>query len=591
MPAMRLARVAIVLAVGLVVTGANAVRAQGPTAKLSGSVPAKISISGEGSGPIIHVRYTGPSGGIPPVPVNLRAAAEPGLLRVAQARFATAEVVNEGTAPSDALVIDIRVASGSYTTHWTDMDVSYTVTFTAHSSAGGRFTRTEAQQAKGKFDHSMFSASHNMASIAEHLPRTLSASLVEALSRLLDSTDTTAFIQSEASQLVADATPLGELKPCYATYRVTEADAAIRKRPNAKAATVRKLAIGSVVSVIGQLPEGWLQVSREGEAIGWVHRDSVSLVSEQPMGSTPTAARPATADAIELAFWDSVKNSANPADIQAYLQRFPSGNFAALARSRLASLGEPARVRTAPLPLPGGGVDFGRYHALVIGNDNYRSVTKLKTAVADARAVAALLQNDYGFKVTLLLDATRNQMLDAFDDLRRQLTDRDNLLIYYAGHGYLDTDSDRGFWMPVDADRHRRANWLSNSDLADTVRATRAKHVLVVADSCYAGTITRSLSVEVSSLDDMSRLAQKRARTVLTSGGLEPVEDSGGGGHSVFAKAFLSALRKNTGVADMSQLFSDMRREVLLSSPQTPQYGDIRQTGHEGGDFIFVRRK
>jgi hypothetical protein len=95
----------------------------------------------------------------------------------------------------------------------------------------------------------------------------------------------------------------------------------------------------------------------------------------------------------------------------------------------------------------------------------------------------------------------------------------------------------------------------------------------------------------MSGLDDFSRLAQKRARTALTSGGLEPVEDSGGGKHSIFAKAFLGALQSNTGVADMSQIFSSMRREVILGSQQTPQYGDIRQTGHEGGDFIFVRGK
>jgi hypothetical protein len=59
----------------------------------------------------------------------------------------------------------------------------------------------------------------------------------------------------------------------------------------------------------------------------------------------------------------------------------------------------------------------------------------------------------------------------------------------------------------------------------------------------------------------------------------------------VLAKAFLDALNANTGVVDMSQIFSAMRRQVMLASDQTPQYGDIRQTGHEGGDFIFVRRR
>jgi hypothetical protein len=44
------------------------------------------------------------------------------------------------------------------------------------------------------------------------------------------------------------------------------------------------------------------------------------------------------AAAIELAFWDSIKDSETAADFAAYLERFPAGNFAALARIRLVSL-------------------------------------------------------------------------------------------------------------------------------------------------------------------------------------------------------------------------------------------------------------
>jgi hypothetical protein len=67
------------------------------------------------------------------------------------------------------------------------------------------------------------------------------------------------------------------------------------------------------------------------------------------------------------------------------------------------------------------------------------------------------------------------------------------------------------------------------------------------------------------------------------------VEDAGGGGHSVFAKAFIGALVDNPGIIDMSDLFPGLRRQVMLASPQTPRYGDIRQAGHDGGDFIFVK--
>ena len=83
-------------------------------------------------------------------------------------------------------------------------------------------------------------------------------------------------------------------------------------------------------------------------------------------------------------------------------------------------------------------------------------------------------------------------------------------------------------------------------------------------------------------------MASKRARTVLTSGGLEPVED-GTGKHSVFASAIIDALSENERVMDGLNLFNTIRHNVMLESDQTPEYGDIRRAGHDGGDFLFVR--
>lgn len=42
-------------------------------------------------------------------------------------------------------------------------------------------------------------------------------------------------------------------------------------------------------------------------------------------------------------------------------------------------------------------------------------------------------------------------------------------------------------------------------------------------------------------------------------------------------------------VLDGTQLFSNIRRPVMLNSDQTPEYSDIREAGHDGGDFLFVR--
>lgn len=235
-------------------------------------------------------------------------------------------------------------------------------------------------------------------------------------------------------------------------------------------------------------------------------------------------------------------------------------------------------------------IEFGNYRALVIGIDDYKDLPKLKTAVADATAVADTLEDRYGFKVQRLINPTRDDIIDAFDELRESLTERDNLLIYYAGHGWRDEQSGRGYWLPVDASSERRSRWLANSSLTDTLKAVFAKHVLVVADSCYSGTLTRSIKVPDRRDDYISHIAEKRARVVLSSGGLEPVADSGSGGHSVFAAQFLKALDENEDVIDGTRLFEKIRHNVVLNAQQTPEYSDIRFAGHEGGDFLFVRR-
>ncbi len=240
------------------------------------------------------------------------------------------------------------------------------------------------------------------------------------------------------------------------------------------------------------------------------------------------------------------------------------------------------------------GIDFGRYHALVVGNDDYAHLPNLKTAVADARAVADALRQDYGFQVNLLENATGYEIKTSISRLRRTLTEKDNLLVYYAGHGVVDAEVEEGFWLPVDAERDSDANWIPNSYLSRNLRALNAKHVMVVADSCYSGTLVRAAQIQIRSAREraawLERMAAKRSRTALVSGGLEPVMDSGGGGHSVFAKAFLAALADNDGVIDGQSLFEKVERPVILNSDQTPDYADIRRAGRDGGEFLFVRR-
>jgi len=266
--------------------------------------------------------------------------------------------------------------------------------------------------------------------------------------------------------------------------------------------------------------------------------------------------------------------------------------IARLSRSLAKSMGTSKTVRRADGSGGSGGVDFGRYYALVIGNNKYKNLPKLSTAEADALSVAAVLKDGYGFEVKLLLNATSDNIYDAFDDYQARLGPDDNLLIYYAGHGVLDEDSEQGYWLPVDADRKRRRRWISNNDVTDYLKASDAKHVMLVADSCFSGTLVRGAKIaKAADAQYLKRLALKRARVALTSGGLEPVADKGGGRHSPFAAAFLKVLNSNEGVLDGTSLYTLIRRPVMVNADQTPVYADVRKADHDGGDFLFVRKK
>jgi hypothetical protein len=262
------------------------------------------------------------------------------------------------------------------------------------------------------------------------------------------------------------------------------------------------------------------------------------------------------------------------------------------------SYGAAARPATTKLAVPQ--LNFGAFHALVIGNQQYQHLPGLDTAVADAKAVSELLKAKYGFKVATLFNATRYQILSELNKLRAALTEKDNLLIYYAGHGELDKANLRGHWLPVDAEPNSDANWISSVAITDILNAMSVKHALVVADSCYSGAMTRSSIGQVESgVSEEARekwlkaLANTRARTVLTSGGLQPVLDGGGGKHSVFAISLLEVLRDNDEPLEAQRLYREVAARVLLRASrfhidQKPEYAALKFAGHESGDFLFV---
>ena len=248
--------------------------------------------------------------------------------------------------------------------------------------------------------------------------------------------------------------------------------------------------------------------------------------------------------------------------------------------------------------------------ALVIANDTYDdpAFPQLATPMADAEEVARVLKQRFGFTTLLeggdkpldlfMRNATKSQILQILFDLRRRLTAEDQLLIYYAGHG--ESEPDLGsYWVPADGQAGADFTWIDAEEITRELRRMNAASVLVISDSCYAGGLSRSASEPAPEQAARERYLGKasrlKSRQLMASGGEEPVEDGGGGGHSVFAKALIDALNampEKTFTA--SELFEQKVKPAVISAAnaltegQTPGFSRIAKAGDEpGSEFVF----
>ena len=243
---------------------------------------------------------------------------------------------------------------------------------------------------------------------------------------------------------------------------------------------------------------------------------------------------------------------------------------------------------------------IGTYYALIIGNNKYQNLPNLQTAVSDALGVDEVLRQRYGFRTKVLLDATRADILQSLNDYRQSLKPEDSLLIYYAGHGELDKQNAQGYWLPVNAQRDNTVEWVSGQQITAQINLMTARHVMVVADSCYQGVMTRSNGIgfpgvagDAAQIKRLTNLAKLPSRTVLTSGGEQPVLDTGGGAHSIFAQVLLRVLKSNDRVLEGGALydaiFDDVRKSAArLKQEQSPRYDVLADAGHRNGEFLFI---
>ena len=232
----------------------------------------------------------------------------------------------------------------------------------------------------------------------------------------------------------------------------------------------------------------------------------------------------------------------------------------------------------------------GTRHALVIGNGDYEGRDPVPTAVGDAQALAALLEEDYGFEVQLLTDATREGMESAMWEYAETLEAKDDLLLYFAGHGEEQERTRQGYWLGVDAGR-TPVRWLGNRTIRDILEVTEAGRILVISDAHFSEKLTAPLG-------DAERSADTgRARLLLSSGqalpGASTTSLSGDQEHSPFSGALLEVLRSGEGKLGTDDLLGGMREALERAgnpgAAAALSLALVRDCGHMSGDFALVR--
>ncbi len=238
---------------------------------------------------------------------------------------------------------------------------------------------------------------------------------------------------------------------------------------------------------------------------------------------------------------------------------------------------------------------LGDYKALIIGIDDYKSdqIPDLETAVNDAKAMAEILKTKYGFKTQLLLnrEATREAIYGNLRRLAASTKPDDSVLIYFAGHGDLDRTYNDGWWIPADAIPGNPVTYFENVQVQKAMRSMKARHVLLISDSCYSGTLFGKARSMPPVIDDKYylNLINEKSRWGMTSGNKTPVSDRGTGGHSVFAHQLIKELKNNhKPFLSTQEIYTRIAPVIANNSEQTPLCRPIINTGDQGGEFVFV---
>ena len=257
-----------------------------------------------------------------------------------------------------------------------------------------------------------------------------------------------------------------------------------------------------------------------------------------------------------------------------------------IAMKERAEREEAERKKNAPPPI------FAMRRALVIGNDNYKYVEKLKNAKEDAKAMSIALRQ-VGFDVTEKFDLGQKETIASIREFQERINPGDEILFFFAGHG-VEIDG-KNYLVPTDNLGEGKYVKDDSIDLKmsilETFEKRKAKITIAVIDACRNNPFKsdgrslsgRGLAPTTAATGQMiiqSAGAGQKALDRLVS---DPPEIKNG----VFTRVFVKEMLK-PGIP-IFQMVRNVRSEVVslaqsVGSDQMPSFYD-----QVNGDFYFKK--
>ena len=238
-------------------------------------------------------------------------------------------------------------------------------------------------------------------------------------------------------------------------------------------------------------------------------------------------------------------------------------------------------------------------YALIIATDKYDNWDDLSNPINDARTIAGILKEKYGFITEVVENATLEDVNDKlFDYNTRKFSPQDQLFVFFAGHGYFDETLGEGYVVAANSlmNDKGKTSYLSHNILRERLDNIKCDHIFLAMDVCFGGTFDKKLAkargneVMDEQIDKqyIVKKLSKRTRKFLTSGSKEYVPDGAPGHNSPFATQFIKALREIGGGAGRVLTLMELNT-YFHRLPTEPYFGSYGGDDPQS-DFVFVAK-